>query len=136
MSIFTAQKKQVTGMEKAPNRELAIVGFVPISSAKQPCDLGQDTCFTSAALSVNTVCIWECSGGARWTRCPLLRLLFPSLGILGFPQFKEYMDTKQKTVISESRWTYAPVLSPRDIVLYLPHCIWSYRTSQSPQNTW
>lgn len=42
-------------MEKAPNRELAIVGFVPISSTKQPCDLGQDTCFTSAALCVNTV---------------------------------------------------------------------------------
>lgn len=55
MSIFTAQKKQVTGVEKAPNRELGIVGFGPIFSTKQPCDLGQDTCFTSAVLSVNTV---------------------------------------------------------------------------------
>lgn len=42
-------------MEKAPNRELGIVGFGPIFSTKQPCDLGQDTCFTSAVLSVNTV---------------------------------------------------------------------------------
>lgn len=55
MSIFTAQKKQVTRVEKAPNRELAVVGFVPIFSTKQPCDLGQDTCLTSAVLSVNTV---------------------------------------------------------------------------------
>lgn len=135
MSIFTAQKKQVTGVEKAPNRELAIVGFVPISSTKQPCDLGQDTCFTSAALSVNTVYLGVFRQG-EWTRCPLLRFLFPSLDILGFPKFKEYMDTKQKTMISENRWTYVPVLSPRDIVPYLPHCVWSYRTSRSPQNTW
>lgn len=55
MSIFTAQKKQVTGVEKAPNRELGIVGFGPLSSTKQPYDLGQDACFTSAVLSVNTV---------------------------------------------------------------------------------
>lgn len=39
-------------MEKAPTRKLGILGLGPITSTKQPCDVGPDT---SAEFFVNTL---------------------------------------------------------------------------------
>lgn len=55
-------------MEKAPNRELGILGLGPISSTKQPCDLGQDTTFTSAEFFCKYIVQGNVGNGVRWTR--------------------------------------------------------------------
>ena len=59
------------GAERVLSSRVEILGPSPISSTKQPCDLGQDACLDRASVFPSVSCVHV---GWHWSRCSSISL--------------------------------------------------------------